>query len=74
MMGRQVNGLFVLWEMVLSTPLSIRRGVGGGASLYTEYIDDTKPQGDTEFLKKHGNPQKLTPTCNSKFIIHNSKL
>ena len=21
----------------------------------TEYTDDTKPQGDTEFLKEHGN-------------------
>ena len=40
----------------------------------TEYTDDTKPQGDTEFLKEHGNPQKLTPTYKSKFKDQNSKL
>ena len=53
-------------KVVLSTPLSIGRGVGGEASLNTEYTDGTKPEGDTEFLKEHGNPQKQTPTCNSK--------
>ena len=40
----------------------------------TEYTDGTKPEGDTEFLKEHGNPQRQMPLCNSKFIIHNSKL
>ena len=40
----------------------------------TEYTDDTKPQGDTEFLKEHGNPQKRMPTYNSKFKVQNSKL
>ena len=40
----------------------------------TEYTDGTKPEGDTEFLKEHGNPQKLTPFFNSKFKVHNSKL
>ena len=72
--GLQVNELFVLWEMIPSTPLSIRRGGGGEAALNTEYTDDTKPKGDTEFLKEHGNPQELTPTSNSKFKVHNSKL
>ena len=52
----------------------IRRGVGDEASLNTEYTDSTKPEGDTEFLKEHGNPQKQTPKCNSKFKVHNSKL
>ena len=37
----------------------------------TEYTDDTKPKGDTEFLKEHGKPQKRTPSYNSKFIIQN---
>ena len=32
----------------------------------TEYTDGTKPEGDTEFLKEHGNPQKRMPLCNSK--------
>ena len=61
-------------KVVLSTPLSIRRGVGGEAPLNTEYTDGTKPQGDTEFLTEHGIPQKLTPTCNAKCKMHNSKL
>ncbi|EEX18579.1 hypothetical protein HMPREF0973_01523 [Prevotella veroralis F0319] len=66
--------MLVLWKTILFTPLSIRRGDGGEAFLNTEYTDGTKPQGDTEFLTEHGNPQKLTPLSNSKFIIHNSKL
>ena len=40
----------------------------------TEYTDGTKPEGNTEFLKEHGNPRKLTPMYNSKFKVHNSKL
>ena len=61
-------------KVVLSTPLSIRRGVGGEAPLNTEYTDGTKPEGDTEFLKEHGNPQKRTPLSNSKFKVQNLKL
>ena len=72
--GLQVNKLFVLWEMIPSTPLSIGRGGGGEASLNIDYTDDTKPKGDTEFLTEHGNPQKLTPLSNSKFKVQNSKL
>ena len=37
----------------------------GEAFLNTEYTEGTKRQGDTEFLKEHGNPQKQTPMCNS---------
>ena len=70
----RVNKLLVLWKTALSTPLSTRRGDGGEASLHTEYTDGTKPKGYTEFLKEYGNPQKLMPTCNSKFKVHNSKL
>ena len=66
--------MLVLWKTILFTPLSIRRGGGGEAFLNTEYTDGTKPEGDTEFLKEHGNPQKLTPFFNSKFKVHNSKL
>ena len=40
----------------------------------TEYTDGTKPEGDTEFLKEHGNPRKLTPMYNSKYKIQNTKL
>ncbi|EEX18545.1 hypothetical protein HMPREF0973_01489 [Prevotella veroralis F0319] len=54
--------------------LSIRRGGGDEASLNTEYTDGTKPKGDTEFLKEHGNLQRQTPKCNSKFKVQNSKL
>ena len=55
------------------SPLHSER-VGGEASLNTEYIDGTKLEGDTEFLKEHGNPQRQTPLYNSKCKIHNSKL
>ena len=40
----------------------------------TEYMDGTEPERDTELLKEHGNPQKLTPKCNLKCKVHNLKL